>query len=210
MNVSGLAQNTAYHYRVLLRNTLGEEATGSTETLTTALHPQAPVTLSPAQSITATSEVLEGTLNPSVSAKDGWFFDYSNPGGSSCAEGPLATALEPEVLGEALPEHAEATGLEPSTKYLFCMVARNEPGETERSANEVSFTTSPSAPTVDGQSESAVTPFDATLEGLVNPNNQETTDCCIEKIDSRLAFGWNWKPSSLPIHEEAARRWAPQ
>ncbi len=195
VNVSGLAQNTTYHYRVLLKNTLGEEAIGTTEPFTTALHPQAPVTLSPAQSITATSAVLEGSLNPGASATDGWFFDFSNPGGSSCTEGP-ATTLEPEVMGKALPEHAEATGLQPSTKYLFCMVARNEPGETERSASEVSFTTSPSAPTVDGQSESAVTPFDATLEGLVNPNNQETvyhleyaTDSAFTENVKTLAYG---------------------
>ncbi len=174
LTVLGLQQNTTYNYRVLLKNTLGEEAIGATEAFTTALHPQAPVTLSPAQSITATSAVLEGTLNPGVSATDGWFFYYSNPGGSSCVEGP-ATALEPEVTGEALPEHAEATGLQPATKYLFCMVARNEQGEIERSANEVSFTTSSMAPTIDEQSESSVTPFDATLGGLVNPNNEETT-----------------------------------
>ncbi len=135
--------------------------------------PEAPVTL-PATSVTSTSAVLEGVLNPGVSATAGWFFDFSNPGGSSCVEGP-GTVLEPEVTGEALPEHAEATGLQPSMKYLFCMIARNEAGETERSANEVGFTTSAAAPSVDGQSESAVTPFDATLEGLVNPNNQETT-----------------------------------
>ncbi len=135
--------------------------------------PEAPVTL-PATSITSTSAVLEGTLNPGASATNGWFFTFSNPGGSSCTEGP-ATALEPEVTGEALTEQAEVTGLQPSTKYLFCMFARNEPGELERSANEVSFTTSPAAPSVDGQGESSVTPFDATLEGLVNPNNQETT-----------------------------------
>ncbi len=135
--------------------------------------PEAPVTL-PATSITSTSAVLEGTLNPGASATDGWFFDFSNPGGSSCAEGP-ATALEPEVTGEALLEQAEVTGLQPSMKYLFCMFSRNEPGEIERSENEVAFTTSAVAPTVDGQSESSVTPFDATLEGLVNPNNQETT-----------------------------------
>jgi hypothetical protein len=173
LTVPGLKQNTTYHYRLVVKNATGEMQ-GTEKEVTTALRPEAPVTLSPAQSVTATSAVLEGTLNPGVSAKDGWFFDFSNPGGSSCAEGP-ATALEPEVTGEALPEHTEATGLEPSMKYLFCMVARNEAGETERSANEVSFTTSPSAPTVDGQSESSVTPFDATLEGLVNPNNQETT-----------------------------------
>jgi hypothetical protein len=174
LTVFGLKQNTTYNYRVLLKNTLGEEAIGTTESFTTALHPQTPVTLSPAQSITATSAVLEGTLNPGASATDGWFFDYSNPGGSSCAEGP-ATALEPEVTGEALSEHAEATGLQPVTKYVFCMVARNEQGEIERSANEVAFTTSPAAPTIDEQSESSVTPFDATLGGLVNPNNEETT-----------------------------------
>ncbi len=136
--------------------------------------PEAPVTLSPATSITSTSAVLEGTLNPGASGTAGWFFAFSNPGGSSCVEGP-ATVLEPEVTGEALLEQAEVTGLQPSAKYLFCMFARNEPGELERSANEVAFTTSPMPPTVDAQGESAVTPFDAILEGLVNPNNQETT-----------------------------------
>jgi hypothetical protein len=145
-----------------------------TASMALAAPPEQPLTLSPAQSVTATSAVLEGRLNPGGSATDGWFFDFSNPGGSSCAEGP-ATALEPEVTGKALLEHVEVTGLQPSMRYLFCMVASNEAGETERSANEVSFTTSPSAPTVDGQSESSVTSFDASLEGLVNPNNQETT-----------------------------------
>src|ERR1700757_871334 len=134
--------------------------------------PEAPVTLSPAQSVTATSAVLEGTLNPGASAKDGWFFYYSNPGGGSCVE--AATPLEPEVTGKALTEHATVTGLQPSRTYRFCLAADNELGEVERSANEVSFTTNPSAPTVDSQSAS-VTTFDATLEGLVNPNNQETT-----------------------------------
>ena len=42
--------------------------------------PEPPVTASPATSITATSAVLEGVLNPraSVTANAGWYFAYSS------------------------------------------------------------------------------------------------------------------------------------
>lgn len=140
--------------------------------------PEAPVTKTPAKSITATSAVLEGTLNPGASAKAGWFFDYSNPNGTSCAEGP-ATPTEPEVTGKALVEHATATGLEPSAKYVFCMIATNELGESTPSATEVSFETKAKAPEVLSESTSAVTTTEAHLEGTVNPNNQ-VTECHIQ------------------------------
>jgi hypothetical protein len=140
--------------------------------------PEAPVTKTPAKSITATSAVLEGTLNPGASAKAGWFFDYSNPNGTACAEGP-ATSTEPEVTGKALVEHTTATGLEPSAKYVFCMVATNELGESTPSATEVSFETKAKAPEVLSESTSAVTTTEARLEGTVNPNNQ-VTECNIQ------------------------------
>jgi hypothetical protein len=140
--------------------------------------PEAPVTGAPATSITATSAVLEGTLNPGATAKAGWFFDYSLPNGTSCTEGP-ATALEPEVEGKALAEHTTAGGLEPSAKYEFCMIATDELGESERSLNEVSFVTEALAPEVLSESASGVTAIAAQLEGTVNPNNQ-VTECHIQ------------------------------
>lgn len=145
-----------------------------------AAAPEAPVTSTPATSITGTTAVLEGTLNPGASATAGWFFEYSNPGGVLCNEGP-ATGLEAEVTGEALSEHAEATGLLPSSKYVFCMLARNEEGEVTQSLNEVSFETAAEAPTV---GVGSVPPeflgaFEARIEDLVNPNNQ-VTECHLQ------------------------------
>ncbi len=133
--------------------------------------PEAPVTASPAQSITDSSAVLEGVLNPHASAKAGWYFAYSP--GAECAG--AFTAGGGEVDGEAVAEHAEATGLEPARKYMFCLVATNELGESSR-GNEVSFETPPLAPQVLAGSENAsnVTPFEEELGATLNANNEET------------------------------------
>jgi hypothetical protein len=69
--------------------------------------------------------------------------------------------------------------LEPSAKYEFCMVATNELGESERSANEVAFETEAEAPAILTESTSAVTASEARVEGTVNPNNQ-VTECHIQ------------------------------
>ncbi|HTB50286.1 MAG TPA: fibronectin type III domain-containing protein [Solirubrobacteraceae bacterium] len=138
--------------------------------------PQAPVTVSPAGSVTATSATLKGVLNPSAVAKAGWYFAYSpEQYGPACIDA-FAAGGEPESAEEfqARPEETQLTGLEPSRKYEFCLVATNALGETTP-GNEVPFTTNPSAPTIDSQASSGLTPFDAMLEGQVNPNNQETT-----------------------------------
>ena len=137
-----------------------------------AAAPEAPVTIGPAKAITATSAILEGTLNPGAVAKAGWYFAYSTE--FTCLIGPATTPVEAEVEGQALPEHAEVTGLQPSKTYTFCMFATNVAGEATPSSNEVSFTTLASKPTVDSESISAVNSTAATLEAQVNPNNQAT------------------------------------
>jgi hypothetical protein len=140
-----------------------------------AAAPEAPVTISPAKAITATSAILEGTLNPGAVAKAGWYFAYSTE--FTCLIGAATTPVEAEVEGKALPEHVEVTGLQPSRTYTFCMVATNGAGEQTPSSNEVSFTTLAAKPTVEvgGESTSAVGSTAATLEAQVNPNNQATT-----------------------------------
>lgn len=151
--------------------------------------PETPVTSSPAKALTATTATLEGVLNPGAVGKAGWYFAYApEQYGPACIDA-FTAAGEPESTEEfqARPEETQLTGLEPSRNYRFCLVASNELGETA-SGNEVSFTTSPSAPTIDSQTASAVTPFDATLEGLVNPNNQETT-FHLEYATTQVALG---------------------
>jgi hypothetical protein len=134
--------------------------------------PEVPQTASPAGSVTGNTAVLEGVLNPHASGKVGWYFALSNPGGSSCGEGPTVGGGESE--GQAVHVSAQASGLQPLRKYLFCLVASNEAGESAQ-GNEVSFQTPAVAPAVDSESVNEITPFQAVMEGQVNPENQETT-----------------------------------
>lgn len=145
----------------------------STATSLAAGPPETPLTSSPAKSITATTAILEGTLNPGASATAGWYFAYSTE--ISCALG-AATPLEAEVTGKAVKEHIEVTGLEPSRKYTFCMVATSEQGAAATPGNEVTFETKPAPPEILSESATNVKPTEARLEGTVNPNNQ-LTEC---------------------------------
>jgi hypothetical protein len=145
-----------------------------TATPALAAAPEAPVTLSPAQSVTATTATLEGTLNPGASAKAGWFFAYGTE--IICLADGLRTAQEPEVVGEALSEKVKVSELQPDRTYTFCMYATNQAGEATPSANEGTFKTLAVPPEVVPSSESAsVKASEATLSAQVNPDNQETT-----------------------------------
>ena len=156
--------------------TLGVLASGFVVAAAPALAaaPEEPLTSSPATSITAATAVLEGTLNPGVSAMTGWYFAYS-------PESPCTSAFrapetpEPEALVIAHPVNEEVTGLQPSKTYKFCLVATNATGET--AGNEVSLKTRALAPEVIAASEraSAVTPFEESFGAVLNANNQETT-----------------------------------
>ena len=156
----------------MLAATLGALVFTSAPALAAA--PEAPVTLSPAQSVTATTAVLEGTLNPGASAKAGWYFAYSTE--IVCAAGGV-TPVESEVTGQALNEHIEVTGLEPSREYTFCLVATNEAGEATPSTKEVKFKTLAAPPSEEAEGATGVTSNAARLEAIVNANNQEVTKC---------------------------------
>ncbi len=135
-----------------------------------AAAPEVPVTSSPATSITSTSAVLEGTLNPHADAKAGWYFAYTQ--GPSCSGGPT-TAHEPEVEGEGLAVHTEITGLELGRQYTFCLVATNEAGDTTV-GSEVSFTTLGTAPLASTGAVSEIGQASANVTGTVTPNALET------------------------------------
>jgi hypothetical protein len=166
-----LEPGATYTACLQVENAAHEQAESPPVTFT--LLAESPSTSTPAQSITSTSAVLEGTLNPTATGKAGWHFAYSNPGGSSCTEGPT-TAQEVEVEGKALPEHKEVTGLEPGQTYVFCLVATNELGEAA-AGNEVSFTTEAVAPVITGEYPSEIEPETATLNASIDPGGAETT-----------------------------------
>jgi hypothetical protein len=155
--------------------------------------PEAPVT-EPAGSVGANSAVLSGELNPGSLASDGWYFAYNTNGGclgGGTAGGGGLTEVEKEKVS------AEATGLEPGTNYLYCLVEFNEAGE-ETAGSAQSFTTSVSQPVVDSEGASGVGSSSATLEAQVNPEKQETS-CLRFEYGETKAYGSTTpcNPSSL-------------
>jgi hypothetical protein len=177
--VSGLLANTEYMVCLSVTNLEGETTVGSSVPFKTAIPPETPETTEPAASITATSAILEGTLNPhgTATTKAGGYFAYSTPGGSSCTEGSTVglEGVTGELEGKALPVHA-TVALEPDRTYRVCLVATDERGEPTP-GNEVIVETLAPAPEVlpGAASYSPATPFEATLHAEVNANNQATT-----------------------------------
>jgi hypothetical protein len=137
-----------------------------------------PVT-QPATGVTATEATLHGEVNPNASATAGYHFTW-NEAVFGC-EGNETEAHE-EQTGEGIPAEATLTGLIPHKEYGFCVVATHLEGETFESipGPVVTFETESLAPAVDAESASSITPFAATLEAQVNPQNEPTTSCKIE------------------------------
>lgn len=143
-----------------------------------AAAPEAPVT-KPATAIAGTTATLNGELNPAKSATTGYDFTYNTNG--TCTEG-TTTVPGAEKTGKAIKVSTPLTGLEARTPYTFCVVATHiEAGVTELAPGlPLTFETLASSPVVVSESSSGLTPFAATLEAQVNPENQATTSCRVE------------------------------
>ncbi len=136
-----------------------------------AAAPETPLTEAPT-GVTATEATLHGQLNPEASSEHlNYQFQYRP--GASC----LGGFLIPETPGEAEGNHTtvaeSASGLQPSTQYSYCLSAVNSE-EASATGSSVAFTTLGAKPSVDAESESGITPFDAVLEAQINPENQAT------------------------------------
>ena len=180
--LTGLEAHTEYAVCLLARNPKGETAVGPAVTFTTALALEAPTTTAlPAgvTALTATTATLHGVLNPLAQGEAGtWEFAYRQSASECQRENPetgqreneKATPTEPAVgnAGEAV--QATAAELLPNTRYTFCLLARNEAGETALGA-PVTFTTSTEAPMITGETFSHVTPTGATVTAEVNTEN---------------------------------------
>jgi hypothetical protein len=174
--VTGLAANTEYAVCLSVTNLEGETRLSAAVPFKTTVPPEKPETKA-ASAITATSAKFEGVLNPHSAAKVGGHFAYSNPGGSSCLEGPTAglEEFEGEKEEKAIAVHA-TVGLEPARTYRVCLVATDEMGEAVAGKQVLVKTLAPAPEVLAGAaSYSTAAPFEATLHAEVNAEDQETT-----------------------------------
>jgi phosphodiesterase/alkaline phosphatase D-like protein len=167
-NMSGLAPNTTYYYRVVATNSVGT-STGIVRSFRTTGTASPPVALTGnASAVTTSGATLNGQVNPKGS-QTYYTFEY----GTSTAFGQITPVVALDDADALEPVSASLTGLAPNTTYLYRTVATNATGTT---AGPVSaFTTGPGgAPVVTTGAATGVTATSATLNGTVNPNASQT------------------------------------
>ncbi len=126
LNVTGLEPGKTYHYRVVVKNTTGEEA-GVSEEFTT-LTAEAPFLESEnASAVTATEATLEAAINPNYQ-KTAYKFEYATNKALTGAK-TATGATELEGFGGQTGSVA-VSGLAPGEIYYYRVVAKNPTGTT--------------------------------------------------------------------------------
>jgi hypothetical protein len=131
-----------------------------------------------ASAITATTATLNGVLNPGTVGELGSYEFFYRESPSECrGEGEAVTPTTSATGAKQEPAKANVTALQPNAQYTFCLLARNEAGETSALSGPETLTTSPAPPEVIAESEHAtnIKSSEASLEAEVNPNNETTT-----------------------------------
>jgi hypothetical protein len=185
-SITGLKAGTEYAVCLQVEDAVKTKLTSLPVSFKTALEPERPVTSEPVQGVTATTAVFEGLLNPNVAGEAGSYeFLYKNtangPGceGESQTPGTGAAGSEHEQARTEVSQATTGTVLEPNTTYTVCLLARNNAGETKL-GNAVQFTTLTAKPAVESVSTPVLSADAATLEAVVNPENEPTTGCVFD------------------------------
>lgn len=183
-----LQQQTTYYVRAFATNATGT-TTSSSFTFTT---PAAPfVTTSAAETLTATSVILKGSVvgnGDSGGTSTTVTFEYSlNSNMSSSTEvSPASNGTIPGGDTSTINVSRTITGLTTGQTYFFRLKATNNYGTNVGSI--LSFTLIGS-PTVSTGSVSGLTSTSVTLNGTVNANSSPT---------SSIVFNWGTSVGSLP------------
>ena len=124
-------------------------------------------TVGAATSITATSAILNGSVNPNGLDSVSYFAYGSGTYGTLTPNQKAAAAKSSGAVSAAI------TGLAPGTSYQYLVVAANSAGQI--SSSGTTFTTLAVVPVATTGQAAPVTGTGATLKGTVNPNGAATT-----------------------------------
>ena len=170
-DVSGLRQNTVYHFRLLAANAnINGTNVASDETFTTVQDISAGT--GAASSVQPTGATLNGTVDPDgvqvTSCQFEYGTDLSYGHSVPCAQTPaeIGSGSSPVAVS------ADVSGLQPNAAYHFRLIAANADGVS--TALDETLTT-PGPPIIDGESVSAVGVSTATVRAQVNAVGSPTT-----------------------------------
>ena len=168
-NLTGLASNTVYHYRIKGSNSSGT-SWGVDKTFTTSspgLSIPIATTYS-ATNITGNSATLNGIVN-SNNLTTTVTFEY----GTTASYGAEITAEQSPVTGTAdVNVAADLTGLLSNTMYHYRVKASNSNGTA--TGEDQSFTTGNPPPVASITQASSISANSVTLNGIVNTKNSNT------------------------------------
>ncbi len=189
-SITGLSPTTTYHFRIVATNASGTSY-GPDMTFTTLGPPPTAVT-QPASEVTATSVMLNATVNPNGSNVTKCEFEY---GIASVSEKTAPCASLPGSGMNPVAVSANISGLATNSTYHFRISATNAGGTGKGS--EGSFKTPPIPPTPTTKPATEVTLTSATLNATVNPNGGEVTQCEFE-YGTKVPYEKHAPCSSLP------------
>ena len=167
--ISGLTAGTTYYYQALASNSSGTTKSGIAS-FTTSTGKTPVVTTGGAYSITGSTAMLGGTVNPNGVDTKAWF-EY---GTSSSMSGAASTAQQDIGSGSSVVSvNANVTGLAGNTTYYFQAWASNSNGTSQGAI--FSFTSGQSqVPIATTLPVSVFGSNTATVVGSVNPNGLDT------------------------------------
>jgi hypothetical protein len=162
--LSGLAQGTGYHYRVVATSSAGTSR-GADGVFTTLVAPG--VVTGSATSVNVSSATLNGSVDPNGRPTT-WYFEY----GTSTGYGSQTSTKSAGSGSSAVSVSASISGLSAGHTYHFRLVAASDAGTTRGA--DATFVTS-SAPSATTDDASSIAPTSARLNGTVTPNGLATS-----------------------------------
>lgn len=192
--ITGLLEHTLYHFRLSATNIAGTTNTSDGTFRTTAV---------PSVEYEATSNVsksgihLHANVNPQ-GLETTYKFEY----GKTTSYGTSIPFPSASVGAGTSPVQVTQTlsGLEEATTYHYRIVATNSLGTTNGS--DQTFMTRPWAPVVTTTAATSLGKTSATLNGTVNPESGEVTECYFQ-YGTTVSYGMTIRCSSSPGSGEA-------